>query len=113
MSLEFQERGGGYRVVRMVDGVERMLASVESSRLVTGPGGNRWEPLPFGECSIHSAGGAMPVSDVEEILAWLRAKAKAAATPEPPKPDAGLPAGGRPAQPAEPPAPAKPAKGKR
>ena len=94
MSLEYQERGGGFRVARLADdGSERMLCSLETSSLVTSPGGNRWEPMPYGECTIHSAVGAMTVSDVEEVLAWLRdQRSEAAAKPAPePAPRSGRP----------------------
>lgn len=70
--LEFQPRGGGFRVVRHTQAGEVMLASLCTENLVSDSSGNRWVKLPLNECSVHSAIGPMTVKDIEEILVELK-----------------------------------------
>lgn len=78
--LKFEERSDGYRVT---DG-DTMVASMETKRIdtvksainpTTNPnGGTFYEDLPRAECTIHSAGGALSVAYIEEMLAKLPAE---------------------------------------
>src|SRR5262249_49028097 len=92
MPLQFQERNDGYRVTR-ADGT--MVASLETRTIIYNAPGTRQndrgeqvlvpdnpngatttQPKPYAECTIHSAGGALSVADIEEMLAHLKATNK-------------------------------------
>ena len=81
MSLIFQPRTDGFRVVRDVDGAEQMIASVCTKGIDADASKAHKDDNPHGatkyvnllreECTIHSTGGALTVADIEEILANL------------------------------------------
>src|SRR5579859_4394800 len=73
MALDFQPRADGYRVCRMTNGAENMLASVKC-RAMTGydaKGDAAYVPLPRAEWTVHSAIGPLTVADLEDIIAGV------------------------------------------
>ena len=84
MPLDFQPRADGYRVCYMTSAGERMLASVKTKAItgytpiVCDPNGKPigggeaiYALLPRDECMIHSAVGALSITDLEEIISGL------------------------------------------